>query len=430
MTKPQHIIIVNAVFPPEPVVSAKMGYDLALHLSEIGHKVDVICPQPTRPENFDYSIYKNNKIEVINDNLKIHRLDSYANPKSKVIGRFIESTSFGWLSSSYIKQHFQDASVVYANTWPLMAQYLLSKICKSLKIPLVFHIKDVYPESLLKKLNPIVRIIVSKPLFFIEKSAMRAADMVVLLSDRTEAHYQTSRKLEKQKVSSVFDWQNSSPFVSYKATKEDAELFPQISKNKFTFMYMGNIGPVAGVDFLIDCFIDSGLTDCQLVIAGDGSQKEECINKVKKTKVENIIFVSVPDGKVPAIQNFANVLLLPVKKGEAYNSVPSKLISYLFSAKPVLASLDIDSDTSQFIQTANAGWVVEPENMNALTKKMKEVSEYSIANLEEIGKKGFEYGIKQFSMEEGVKKLTELIISIAKNKNDRLSSKEAVIYRQ
>lgn len=428
MTKQVHIVIVNAVFPPEPVVSAKMGYDFALHLSEQGHKVDVICPIPTRPQSFDYSTYKTKQVEIVNNNLKIHRLNSYANPKSKIIGRFLESMSFGKQSSDYIKQRFSDADVVYANTWPLMAQYLLSKACKSLNIPLAFHVKDVYPESLLKKINPVLRWIVSKPLFLIEKSSMKTADIVILLSDRTASHYHITRDLEKNKIKTVFDWQNPKPFTSYIVTKSDVKLFSAIKQNKFTFMYMGNIGPVAGVDFLIDSFIEANLTDCQLVIAGDGSKKDDCINKVKKANVENIIFVSVPDGKVPAVQYFANVLILPVNKGEAYNSVPSKLISYLFSAKPVLASLDLDSDTSKFIQTANAGWVVEPENINALSLKMIEISKNTTSNLQEIGKKGFEYGIKQFSMDEGVKKLTELVICISKNNNGRYSNKEAIIY--
>jgi glycosyltransferase involved in cell wall biosynthesis len=180
-------------------------------------------------------------------------------------------------------------------------------------------------------------------------------------------------------------------------------------------MYMGNIGPVAGVDFLIDSFFNAKLNDALLIIAGDGSKKAECLRRVERLEVDNILFVSVPDGKVPAVQSFANVLILPVNKGEAYNSVPSKLISYLFSGKPILASLDLDSDTSEFIKTSGAGWVVEPENKEALSLKMKEVISLDSDMLQKMGANGILYGFKQFSMLEGVKKLSNIIITASEN---------------
>jgi hypothetical protein len=49
-----NVVIVNAVYPPEPVVSAQMGRDLAVHLASIGAQVTVICPQPTRPYGVQY----------------------------------------------------------------------------------------------------------------------------------------------------------------------------------------------------------------------------------------------------------------------------------------------------------------------------------------------------------------------------------------
>lgn len=415
MNSSKHIIIVNCVFHPEPVVSAKMGYDLALYLSEIGHVVDVICPIPTRPANFDYSSFKPNSIEVVNSKMKIHRLGSYTHPKSSIVGRFRESTSFGWYSGKYIKNNFANADIIYANTWPLMGQFLLSRFCKSIKIPLIFHIQDVYPESVLKKMNSLLSKILSVPLFLIEKSSIKAAVKVILISDRMANHYLKTRDLDKKKTEIVFNWQNSQLFTEFKITEDDYTLFSSINKSKFIFMYMGNIGPVAGVDFLIDSFHNANLKDALLVIAGDGSKKAECIGKVESLGVNNIIFISVPDGKVPAVHSFADVLLLPVRKGDAYYSVPSKLISYLFSGKPILASLDLDSDTSEYIKESGAGWVVEPENKDVLSLKMKEIIATDSEVLKKMGENGVLYGLKQFSMLEGVKKLSNIIINASEH---------------
>ena len=49
------IVIVSALFPPEPVVSAQLSYDIANFLVDKGCQVTVICPFPTRPLGFNFS---------------------------------------------------------------------------------------------------------------------------------------------------------------------------------------------------------------------------------------------------------------------------------------------------------------------------------------------------------------------------------------
>lgn len=59
---------------------------------------------------------------------------------------------------------------------------------------------------------------------------------------------------------------------SLTATRQDqkAAKIYGIPEQIFTFMYLGNIGPVAGVT-LIRSFAEAALPDAQLVIAGDGT---------------------------------------------------------------------------------------------------------------------------------------------------------------
>ncbi len=47
------ILVVSAVFPPEPVTSATLNYDLTLALSK-EFDVTVINPRPSRPKGFDF----------------------------------------------------------------------------------------------------------------------------------------------------------------------------------------------------------------------------------------------------------------------------------------------------------------------------------------------------------------------------------------
>ena len=94
------VLIVTAVFPPEPVVSSLLSFDIANELGNEGNNVNVICPRPTRPCGFKFTNFEESSglftKEVLN---------SYTSPKSKIIGRFRESKSFGLNCSHYIESN-------------------------------------------------------------------------------------------------------------------------------------------------------------------------------------------------------------------------------------------------------------------------------------------------------------------------------------
>jgi len=69
------ILIISAVFPPEPVVSAMLSRDIAGELSQ-KHDVVVICPQPSRPDGFRFDE------DHVSQNYIVVRLRSYTSPAS------------------------------------------------------------------------------------------------------------------------------------------------------------------------------------------------------------------------------------------------------------------------------------------------------------------------------------------------------------
>jgi len=183
----------------------------------------------------------------------------------------------------------------------------------------------------------------------------------------------------------------------------------KIEADKFTFMYLGNVGPVAGIDLLIDAFVKANIHNSRLVISGSGSMKTGLMKKSAVYKEHDIQFWSVPEGKVPEIQNKANVLLLPIKKGAASSSVPSKLPAYMLSAKPIICCADLDSYTAQCIREAKCGNVVEPETVEELSKALTAIANQNISALIEMGKSGRKYALDFFSKEINLKKLVAVI---------------------
>lgn len=393
------IIIIAAVFPPEPVVSAKLAYDVALTLSAT-NQVTVLCPKPTRPYGFDFSLntVPENKFSKI-------EIESYTCPQSSFVGRIWESYSFGRKTSRYIYDNYSDIDVIYADTWPLFGQLFVVNAAKKHNLPIAIHVQDIYPESLANKLG-ILFTVVKRLLIPLDKLILNQATSVIAISEFMKDYLATTREISKEKISVILNWQDESPFLRYKEISQVGE--------KFTFMYLGNIGPVAGVDLLIDAFVYANITNSRLIIAGAGSMKEKLIKRASVHTNFDIQFWNVPEGSVPEIQSKANVMLLPIRKGAAASSIPSKLPAYMFSAKPIICCADEYSDTAKCITESDCGYVVDPENISKLSQNMISIASLNLDELHKFGTNGFNYAIKTFSKKTNLSRLITVIDKLLK----------------
>jgi glycosyltransferase involved in cell wall biosynthesis len=248
--------------------------------------------------------------------------------------------------------------------------------------------------------------LLKKLLLPIDKYSLNNSKKIICISNNMKKRLVQSRNLPFPKARVISNWQNEEDFIEFrKSETKNKKNFPNI----LTFMYLGNNGPLAGVDFLIQSFVKAKILDSKLIIAGSGSRTNACKDLVKSLQSSNIEFLSVPRGKVPEIQDKADVMLLPVKKNGAISSIPSKLPAYMFSSKPIIGSLDKESDTARAILESNCGIVVEPENENQLINAMKEVSKWSREVLDDKGKAGFNYAMLHFSKKANLSKVIALI---------------------
>lgn len=417
-----NIAIITAVYPPEPVVSARMAWDLAYYLVDRGDKITVICPQPSRPANADYRRYKTPKAPsvIFEGGIEVVRLPSYAAPESRLLSRLYESWNFGCHVCQYLAEHMQQYDAIYVNVWPLLAQALIIRKAGKMQIPVILQIMDIYPESLVSKLPVVLRDIVSLPLMKLDTWIAQQVRSVVVISDNMRRTYTGgSRRIPADRITTIPTWQDEALF-EHAPSRIDACRRYGIPDDPFTFLYLGNIGPIAGVDFLIRAFHKAAINFAQLVIVGDGSARADCMKLVDHLNVAHVHFVSDPDSaNVPLLQSMAQVCMLPVKRGAAMSSIPSKLPAYLFSSKPVLATVDPESDTSQLIKEAECGWVGESEDLVWLASKMRDVACMTNEELSILGAKGKAFGRAHYSKIQGVQRLASIIISSATNHDNK-----------
>ncbi len=415
-----HVAIVNAVYPPEPVVSAQIGRDLAVHLAGSGVRVTVLCPYPSRPFGVDYADFPPSAAARVDDEggVRVVRLPSFTSPRSRLMTRMWESFSFGRHACCYLAGHVGDVDVIYANTKPLFSQALLARHCHRRSVPLVLHVQDIYPEALETKVPRWIGSFGIPLLRAWDRRIAHRAAKVVTIADEARSLYAQTRSLPSARVEVIHNWQDEGLFRDAQPRAQTAQDYA-VDGAAFNFLYLGNIGPATDMELVIRAFAQASVANGQLLIVGDGSAKEACVALTRALRLKSVRFLPCRSpSDVPALQSLADVCLLPLKKGVALNGVPSKLAAYLFSAKPVLAALDPGSDTARCIQEAQCGWLGAPEQVEWLARKMTEVAALPTAELQAMGQRGRSYGLKHFSKAAGVTRLADLILEVARQAQD------------
>ena len=392
-----NILVVACNFPPEPNVMASISYDVAERLSR-DHSVTVLAPHPSRPAGYDFS-----KSQPVKGNFEVVRLNSFIYTASKIIGRSKESISVGKAVAKYLKVNHSKFDVVYMMVNPYFAEFIIARAAKKYQLPLVRHIQDVFPEPLVRRV-PVVGKLMFKLALPVDKYILKHSARTIVIGERIKHYVANTRKADIKKFRVVNNWQDESRF---------SEMMPY-DKNKevFTYMFLGNLSTAANLHYILQTYAETNPKGTRLVIAGTGNIKDSLKELAARYPDAAIEFRDAPSADVNKIQSEADVLLLPLRKGVALRCNPSKLPAYMFSRRPVLACVEAGTDVDASIKAADCGWVVEPEDKEALVEMLRQLPTVSKDALEKMGESGYEYSQKNLIKEVNLIRLVEAITTI------------------
>jgi colanic acid biosynthesis glycosyl transferase WcaI len=132
-------------------------------------------------------------------------------------------------------------------------------------------------------------------------------------------------------------------------------------------MYAGNVGFSQSLDLVLAAAGElSDRTDVAFVINGGGSAKLDLQQRVSEAGLANVHFVDFqPKERLPEVLAAADVHVVPLRRGLARSSVPSKTYSILAAARPLVASVDEGTEVARTVDQAGAGIAVPPEDPDA-----------------------------------------------------------------
>ena len=354
------MLLLYAYFKPEQISSSHLDHDLIEGLLAAGHTVEIVCPTPTR--NVDptvawkkHEVLKNGRFSITRFRAPKER----RNPILRALRYF-----FCNLRSFSVAKRISDTDAIYCNSTPPILGLVAAKLKKKKKIPFIFCVQDIFPDSLGSTG-------LSKEGSFLYRRGLNvankiydAADRIIVISEGFKKNL-LAKGVPEEKLVVVPNWTDLEEIRP--VSKEENRLYEEFGhpRDEFLAIYAGNFGESQGVDVILEAAKILADKPIFFVLFGGGTQYEK-IHAASKS-IQNVkVFPLLPAERVSEVYSLGDVDLITCKKGVGKAGLPSKTWNILACNTPIVASFDLESDLADLLRAAGCGQIVEPENPQAL----------------------------------------------------------------
>jgi len=139
------------------------------------------------------------------------------------------------------------------------------------------------------------------------------------------------------------------------------------SQQPLTFLYGGNLGKPQGIPFLLDCLASNmNKHDRKFIICGTGTEAHLITSFIEKHQPNNIIFIpGLPVAEYEELVTQCDIGMIFLDHRFTIPNYPSRILSYMEKAKPILACTDPNTDMGEIISENRFGWWVESNNVDS-----------------------------------------------------------------
>jgi colanic acid biosynthesis glycosyl transferase WcaI len=387
------IIVWGINYTPELTGIAPYNRALCEHLQQAGHSVRMVTtfayyPAWKKAPGDAGRLYRT---DVING-VPVHRCWHYVPQRVTTIKRIFHEATF--LTTTFLRLLFLPRPDVYVVVSPPLLLGLAVRVLQFVKRrPYVFHVQDLQPDAAvgLGMLKPSA---FTRFLYRLEALAYRHAAAVSGISQGMLAAFTRKGVPAARQI-----------YFPNGATLTPLDQFPPRGKfrarngfapDEFLAIYSGNLGVKQGLEILVATA--KLLTDARvrIVICGDGAMRPQLEQAIAAERLQNLVLLRLqPDREYLEMLVDADVCLVTQQAGSGAAFFPSKLLSVLAVARPVLGVADDNSELRRAIQEGEFGHCV-PSGAAAQLAAMLHSYASQPDNLKTMGSNGRRY-VEQFT---------------------------------
>ncbi|MGB9203059.1 MAG: glycosyltransferase family 4 protein [Terriglobales bacterium] len=395
------ILYVSQYFPPEMGAPAARAAELSRHWARMGHEVTVLTGFPNHPtgvvpQGWRSRLHQLRYTETV-DGVRVERTWLWPLPNRKAHERIRNYTSF-CVSAVVSGLALQKPDVVIATSPQLLCALAGWWLAFWKRVPFVFEVRDLWPESLAAVGAAGPGTLLHKTLSAIAGFLYRRADRIVVVTPAFQAHLVRHWNVPAEKISIV---ENGVETDRFRLDPAAAEVRKQLHiEDRFLICYIGTMGNAHGLETLIAAAeaLRTTRPNAMFLLIGEGAEKNRIVKLAAARGLANIRFLGQqPRERIPAYVSAADLCLVMLKKAELFKTViPTKLLEYMACERPVVVA--VDGQARQIVEEADAGVFVEPENSGALVQAIHDLAE-DPARRRQMGTSGRQYIVSKFSRE-------------------------------
>ena len=395
------ILYVSQYFPPEMGAPSARAAELAQHWANTGHAVSILTGFPNHPTGVVPAEWQgrlrrlafHEKVGMVN----VYRTWLWPLPNRKAHERMRNYASFA-ISSALRGMSLSRPDVIIATSPQLLVGLAGWWLAFARRIPFVFEVRDLWPESLPAVGMGDENSVLHRSLSAVSNFLYRHSDHIVVVAPAFKEYLIQRRQVPAEKISVVENGVETDLF-SPGAPGANSSLRHELGANgKFLVCYVGTMGMAHGLETLLDAAaqLQKENVDVRFLLIGEGAVKERIKALAQTRGLANVRFLDQqPHDKIPAFISASDACLVLLRKTEIFKTViPTKMLEFMSCGRPVI--LGVDGQARKIVEEAEAGIVIEPENSAALVAAIQRLA--ADPNLgQKLGRQGREYIVRKLS---------------------------------
>ncbi len=401
------ILLLSQYFSPEVGATQSRMQAFAEHLAARGHQVTVICEFPNHPHGVIPPEYRGHFYEDDRSNpYRILRVWVKASEEKTQRTRMHFYLSYMALATAMAPVAGK-ADVVVATTPPLFTGAAGLALARLNRAPFVLDVRDLWPSAAVS-LDQIPSKTAIRASELLERTLYRQATAVTAVTQPFCDHIDATRGREPH---TVLVPNGTLDLFFEEVDSLDARERLGVRDGHALVTFAGTLGIAQALPSVLDAACLSG-DDIRWALVGDGPMRERLLHGAKKRELTNVHFhPQVSLDEVPPLLAASDILLVTLAAHPTFaDFVPSKLVDFMATGKPVL--LSAAGESARLLEAAGGGIAVAPEDPQALV----DAARWLVAHPEEaadMGRRGRAFARSRLRSVQAAR-LEQLLLELAR----------------
>lgn len=389
------IVVVYQYYQGYSAPGHSLIYEYTQHLARQGHEVTVVSGETgyMRTEQPHRPWYRRLICRERDGAVNVVRTYTYSELHRSYLGRLLSFISFS-VTAPLGLMRVSKPDVLLASSPPIFPMFSIWLICKLRRIPMVFEVRDLWPESAVQMgilRNKFLISIMSWMECILYDRAVRIVTLTEGIRADIERRGWPAAKLEVITCGVDMGMMFDDPQERRRVRGENGW------SDRSVVLYLGAMGQANNLDLVLDAAARCEDERVLFVLIGDGMMRVHLEQRVLSEQLHNVVILpSIAKELARSYISAADLCLvtlldIPLFRG----AIPTKLLDYMACARPVLCG--VAGEAAEIIDSAQAG-VVFSADCEGLLSALSEL----LANPEHcrrLGKNGVRHVGKYFSAE-------------------------------